>query len=273
MLDRTKVLEKAVEDCFREMYAKAQPMADWDNIVEEYKSGKIGKDEPVYNRHYLSHEEFIYILNKYMTAYRVASEWKEDVAIVEEYLEKGGSKDKYIKEHTDENGDYHPGYRSYEKVPPIKEQIFKCLCNYAQEHIAEDMTDDIYKIVMGTIKECKEFYRFDKDESDFRFTITLGASPTSNKETVKKWWKDNYNVDIEIEDRNPLLLWEMDEYGDDIDEVMKEEYGDNWEEIWWKKWEDEKKRKEEEHQKLLEELANKNKEDEQTEDNKGNSTE
>ena len=52
MLDRQNVLEKAVEDCFREMYAKAQPMADWDNIVEEYKSGKIGKDEPVYNRHY-----------------------------------------------------------------------------------------------------------------------------------------------------------------------------------------------------------------------------
>ena len=31
MLDREEVLCKAYEDCIREMFAKAQPSADWDN--------------------------------------------------------------------------------------------------------------------------------------------------------------------------------------------------------------------------------------------------
>ena len=64
----------------------------------------------------------------------------------------------------------------------------------------------------------------------------MGASPTSNAETVKKWWKDHYNVDIEIVERNPWLLWEYDNYGDQMNEIMTDDYGENWEQIWWDKY-------------------------------------
>jgi len=248
-LDRETVLGKALEDCYREMFAKAQPAADWDNLIAEYKEGKIDeeKDGPVYDRHYLSYEEYIYILNKYLDAYRIKSEWKDDVEIVEDYLKNGGSKDKYIEACTDENGNYHPAYRSYENVPPLKEHIKKIINEEFGENWTDILNEKVDKItdkVFEIISLCKNFYCFNADEMKFRNTLAMGSSPTSNKETVKKWWKEHYDVDIEIEDRNPLLFWEYDNYGDEMDEIMTEEYGEDWKEIWDKKWKDEVKKKE-----------------------------
>ena len=85
------------------------------------------------------------------------------------------------------------------------------------------------------IKECKNYYRFDKTQEIFDYHICLGASPTSNKESVKKYW-ESQGKSIEIEDRNPLLLWEMDYYGKDFEEVMLDECGPNWKEYWDNEW-------------------------------------
>ena len=122
MEDRKTILAKAVDECLREMYARSQPMADYDNIVEEYRTGKIKKDECVYDRHYLSQDEYKYVVEKYVYKYNIKSHWKDDIGVLEEYLSKGGHKDKYIKDWEDEHG-HHPGYRSYEDVPPLKKQI------------------------------------------------------------------------------------------------------------------------------------------------------
>lgn len=265
MLDREEILVKAIEDCYKEMFAKAQPMADWDNLIAEYKAGKIDekKDGPVYDRHYLSQEEYIYILNKYLEAYHIGSEWKEDIELLEDYLKNGGSKDKYIDSYTDENGNYHSGYRGYEKVSPmldhIKDIIYEEYGDTGEDldHVSKKINDKI----MELITNCKEFYNFNTDEMKFRNTLAMGASPISNKETVKKWWKEHYNVDIKIEERNPLLFWEYDYYGDEIDEVMSEEYGDNWKEILDQKWKDEQASKEAERQKRLKELQENGNED------------
>ena len=242
-INRDTILDKAIHDCFKEMYAKSQPMADYDNLLEEYKSGKIGKDERIYDRHYLSQEEFKYILKKYIDAYRCNKFWDEYIEILEEYLNEGGNKDKYIPEKIDEDGFKHPGYRSYESVPPLKVLIKNIIDEYFEhKELNQDRTelaDDITNKVMEIIHNCKEYYNFDREEEQFSIAITLGASPTSNPETVKKWWKDNYNVDIEIEERNPLLFWEQDYYGDEFESVMEEEDGPNWKEIWDKKWKDE----------------------------------
>ena len=260
ILDRELVLSKALDDCFREMFAKAQPSADYDNLIAEYKAGKIDeeKDGPVYDRHYLSMEEYIYILDKYLDAYRIKSEWKDNVGVVEEYLKEGGSKDKYIDEHTDENGDWHPGYRGYEKVPPIQEQILQEMYKWLPEEESRAASINITKIVMGTIDTCKNFYNFNIDECKFRNTMAFGATPTSNAETVKKWWKDHYNEDIEIEERNPLLFWEYENYGDEMDEIMSEEYGDNWKEIWDKKWKDQIAERKAKYQELKKQFEKEN---------------
>ena len=255
-LEREDVLCKAYEDCIREMFAKAQPAADFDNIIEEVKAGKIDeeKDGPIYDRHYLSHAEFTYILNKYMKAYRINSEWNEDVEVVEKYLSEGGTKDKYIDAYTDENGDYHPGYRGYEDVKPIRDQIFDVLGEDVSSDRRSQLADYIAKIVMNTISTCKNFYMFNIDEQKFRNTVCMRCSPTGSAETVKKWWKDHYDVDIEIEERNPLLFWEKDYYGDEFEEIMEEEYGEDWKEIWDKRWKDEIKKKELEKAECLKKL-------------------
>ena len=262
MLDREEVLCKAYEDCIREMFAKAQPMADFDNIIEEVKAGKIDeeKDGPIYDRHYLSAEEYKYILDKYMKAYRIESEWKEDVEIVEEYLNKGGHKDKYIEDWEDEHG-HHPGYRSYEDVPPLKKHIRKIVDSYLENkelnQTRQEITDDITNKVMELINDCKNYYSFNVDEQKFRNTVCMRCSPIGSIETVKKWWKDHYNIDIEIEERNPLLFWEQDYYGDKFEEVMEEEDGPDWKEQWDKKWKDQVAKKKAESEKRLKELKEK----------------
>ena len=60
MLDRDEIIGRAYDDCMSEMYAKAQPSADFKQLVEDVKSGKIidSNENPVYNRYYLSYEEF-----------------------------------------------------------------------------------------------------------------------------------------------------------------------------------------------------------------------
>jgi len=242
-LTRESVLAQAVKDCYREMFAKAQPAADWDNLIEEYKAGKIDedKDGPVYERHYLSYHEYVYIIDKYIEAYKIKSDWNDHIDILKKYLVEGGLKNKYIEAYTDKNGNYHTGYRSYEDVPQLKNLI----ADYIRSNMIEkgesekniqNWAKSITDIVMNDISTCKNYYLFNVDESKFRNTLALGATPTPNAETVKKWWKEHYNVDIEIKERNPLLLWEYDNYGDQIDEIMTDEYGEDWEQIWWDKW-------------------------------------
>ena len=263
MLDRDQVIRKAYTECMAEMYAKAQPSADYYQLLEDAKNGKIGKDEKVYERYYLSYEEFIYIRDKYIKAYGLQATWKSNIEVLEDYLINGGTKDKYIESRTDENGHYHPGYRGYEKVAPIAEQIKRILeSDIGEDNATNKICNKITETVLNTITNCKEFYRFDREESDFNCSVALGASPTSNKETVIEYWKSQ-GKDIEIIERNPLLIWERDYYGDEFEEVMKDEYGEDWEQQFNKKWEEEKHKKEVEQiarNAKYQEMLNKNKE-------------
>lgn len=263
-LNRDKVLDKAIMDCYREMYAKSQPSADWDQLVKDAEDGKISKDEKIYEHHYLSQEEYQYIVDKYLDGYAIRSDWKDYVGIVEDYLKKGGTKDKWIKEHTDEDGHWHPGYRGYEKVPKLEEQFAK----YLNEYVTNDnqVAQDLVNIVMKTIEECKNFYRMNRDESSFRMTCALGASPTSNPETVKKYWKEKTGEDIQIEERNPKLFWYLDKGYTDEDLAYEfEDLGPDWKEKLKKEWADElekRKQKAQERLKRLEEEIAKNKKEE-----------
>ena len=60
-INRSFILEQAVLECLTEMYAKAQPSADFNELMKLYK----GTNKPFYQWYYLSEEEFKYILNKY----------------------------------------------------------------------------------------------------------------------------------------------------------------------------------------------------------------
>lgn len=265
MLDRDTVIKRAIDECYAELYMNAQPKVDFKQLVEDAKAGKIDESEtPVYNRYYLSHDEFKYITDKYIDAFGLRESWTSNIDLLKEYLEKGGSKDKYIKEYTDEHGNYHPGYRSYEDVPPIKESIKEIIAHSEnQEYFSAEQIDNlanaITKKVLDNIDICQKFYRFDHEGSTFMYNIALGPSPTSNKQTVIDYWKKQ-GVNIKITDKNPLLLWEMDNYGDKFEEEMEIEYGENWKEIWDQRWKDkivEDKKKEEDIQRRFDEMVEK----------------
>lgn len=234
MLTRRKIIEQAYHECMVEMYAKAQPSANFNQLLEDAKNGKISKDEKIYERYYLSSEEFKYILNKYKKAYNIESTWEDYVEIIENYLIKGGTKDKYIESYTDEKGHYHPGYRGYDTVPPLIKQIQTCLQNHKIDY--NSLANELNLLTLNTIKDCKNYYRFDHEESSFDFSVYLGASPTSYKDTVIEYWK-NQGIEIDIQDRNPLLFYEMDEYGEKFEEYMIDDYGEDWKEQFNKKWE------------------------------------
>lgn len=186
-LDGDDILLEARTRCMKEMYERAQPSANYDDILEGYrKAVEAGKKpESVYERYYLSQEEFKYILEKYIKAYHIEEQFREDCDIIIRDMEEGCIRDKYIEEYTDENGNLHPGHRGYEDVSKLSEQI-------GEEHA---------NLVIDFLKERRDFYRFDRDESRFRFDICLGDSPNSNEEKVKEYWRAQ-GIELEIDPRH-----------------------------------------------------------------------
>ena len=238
MLDRKKIIERAYNECMTEMYAKAQPSVDFNELLEGVKNGKIidTDKEPVHDRYYLSYEEFHYILDKYVNAYGLKETWTSNLELLERYFKGEGRKDIWIPEKVDDDGFRHPGYRSSEAVPHIKETFKEILNNCGDIKVDDEtlnkISNKLANRVLTYIADCKDFYRFDRDETSFKAGIALGASPTSNKEIVEKYWKEN-GVNIEIKERNPNLLWDKDYYGDDFVEAMVDIYGKNWEKKTW----------------------------------------
>ena len=168
------------------------------------------------------------------------------IDILKDYLIKGGSKDKYIDAYTDEHGNYHSGYRGYEKVAPLKDQLKDIIKPiYGDSSLTDDFTNKIYNKVMELIDNCQNFYSFNRDEMKFRNTLFMGATPTSNPETVKKWWKEHYNMDIEIEERIPRLFWYYDHGYTDEDLAEEfEDLGENWKGVLYKEWKEGKNKNE-----------------------------
>ena len=261
MKTREDIIKEAIHECFKEMYAKSQPSVDYDELLEKFRNGEIteGKGETsIHNRYYLSMDEFVYIRDKYLNMYRMNNLWKSNVDFLRENLTEGSYKDIYIPERTDENGDTYPGYRSSEHVPNLKDQFLYALDKKLKlgNEMREPIAEELYNIVLETIDNCKDFYRFDREEEQFGYAVALGASPCSNKNTVINYWKSQ-GVDLEIKERNPLLLWEMDYYGEDFEEVMEEDYGEDWENDWWERYETEKQAKSARNQAELKEFMRK----------------
>lgn len=61
-LSRNEIISEAIYKCYKEMYKMAQPSVDFDQIIEDIKSGKIKSDEPVYEHYYLSSDNYISII-------------------------------------------------------------------------------------------------------------------------------------------------------------------------------------------------------------------
>ena len=160
------LLTEAIKGCLRQMYRKAQPPADFDNLPEDFD----------YRRHYLPNKAYKVIEDYFINTYSLANDFPSYCSLLENYLTEGGPKKVYIKKEGE------PGYKGYEKSPKLSEVI------------GEDNT----KKVLELIHNCKEFYNSNHRESQFRFNV-MNYSPTSNKQEVIDYWKSQ-GKEIEIKD-------------------------------------------------------------------------
>lgn len=225
-----EVFQQAYDECMEEMYNKAWPSASWKDLNERYRKGEFPKDIRIYERYYIPQPEFKYILDKYISKYGMENKWIPYCDIIIEDLKTGYSIDKYI-----EGEGNQPGYRGYEHRPNLEKQIEDLLKEEIQ-YVGGDLPKKLTELVLQCIEDRRDFYRFDRDESDFSCAIALGASPTCNKQTVEEYWKSQGIELPPYKEKCPLLYWEYDEYGDEMDSIMTEEYGENWEDYWWNKY-------------------------------------
>ena len=219
MLSREKILTKAYTDCMEELYQKSQPSASYIDYVTLYRKGELTDKDRIYERHYLPQSEYEYIVDKYVSAYGMAKKWDDYMDTAIEYLNEGATKDKWIEEREDETG-FHPGYRGYEKLKDIA-TIFEDTLNANKDKSNAEIAKTLRELVIQRLNDCKNFYRFDREEGDFKASVALGASPTSNPETVRKYWKEK-GVEVEFVEKDPDTLWERDYYGDAYDDYLKE---------------------------------------------------
>lgn len=207
-IDRKVILGQAINNCLREMYRKSQPSGDYDEYVRQLQEGEI-KEEPgkeIYRRHYLSQEEFQYILDKYVIAYGMHDKWNDYFDLLVEYLGKDP-----CKEVRDENGEPH-----LINLGTLKNKIEEAIKDeFDDKENLEKISSMIMDAVLDRIEECRKYYKHDIEESSFRFAIALSyGSPTSNKEEVKKYWAER-GANIEIVEHNPDDFWGKDYYGED----------------------------------------------------------
>lgn len=202
-MNRKDIIQKAINECYREMYAKAQPAADFDALIEGKKNGTVedSAENPIFQRYYLSQAEFMYIRDKYMTAYRFVNDWKSNIEFLKECLKDGGYRDAYKEQ---ENGE-------------------KYRCAEPTEHLDDLIGSENAEKVFKLISDLESFYRFDRDEETFSCAIALGCSPTSNLKEVEEYWRNHGMPDFKIEERDPETFWYRDEFGDEWEEIYKEE--------------------------------------------------
>jgi hypothetical protein len=218
-LDREKVFQWAFHGCMREIYRRAQPSANWDDILAKLKTGEIddSPSDKLIDRHYISKVELDYVVAKWKKAFAFVRHFKDNCNTVIDYFGEGKVKDKVIPERIDENGFKHPSYRGYEDLPSGQEMIKQILISKGVLEV-EDTSKAILDAVIDRIKTCRDFYRFDREEEEFDYAIYLGPSPTICADTVVKYWKSR-GVDLTIEDHgDENTLWEHDYYADDVEE-------------------------------------------------------
>lgn len=251
MISRSDVLSQAVDQCMKELYSLVTPKVSWEEFKEEnkiyskkyeawerfrylYKKENLTKKEiqelsyfpghwadssitecigpKPYEFYYLSKDIMKDVCESYAYAYKL-NDQQELLNTIETL--KGYCKepivDKYIEEHTDEFGNYHPGYRSYDHPDNLETEIEKILGDVAidNSYYQHKILDKIFEF----LDMAGKFYNWNRDLNTFNMNVYLGPSPNSNKEAVIENWKKYKNKDIEIDEEQI----KKDYYGEELD--------------------------------------------------------
>lgn len=181
---RRDILSKALTQFYKDCYKFAQPHVEWDNFVKQNKEYiKNGEKGPKpYEFYYLPKNCFKALQEMYVDAYSIKSEFEEHLDSIIYYFNEP-IRDKWIEKGTDALST-HKGYRGYEHFKPLKNEI----------------GEESYNKVIDYINEAKNFYNHDVYYNTFLMESALGATPSSNKESVINNWKKYRNKDITIDE-------------------------------------------------------------------------
>lgn len=199
-ISRNEMISRAIHECLCEMYRNAQPPLDFNKYYEEHCDSSEQNEDNFFDRHYLSEAEHQYIIEKYIDAYRMNSDFYDDCDAIMKWF-KNATVRKYIKENEDD--DY--GTRRYEDLPDLESII----------------GSNAYSEVIKYIECAKNFYRWSEGADKLRWAIFC-YGPSSNPEAVKKYWKEQ-GKDIEIIERDPNYFYERYYEGYTEDEAFPED--------------------------------------------------
>lgn len=187
-ISRNKVVAKAAWECLKMMYQKGYPSIDLDAENKrmredpEYKAQE--EKYPLYKRCYLPQKAYKDIQEAFSHAYRLEPELKETVECLKGYFKKP-----YVDVWKKDEGEV--GHREIE--------------------VAEPMPEDVQKVVEKYFDMATEFFRWDGDLQSFAFSV-MNYGPTSNRETVEKYYRENGQPDFTIPEDS---TWDDDDEEDD----------------------------------------------------------
>ncbi len=197
MITKNDVIRDAAKKCLEELFSKAQPSITYEEIkklnVEYSKSHK--DDEPIpCDFYYLPSKVFKEICDSYVYAYDFDK--KQDLLNTIETLVKYCNNpiiSVYREANTDEYGNYHPGYKDYERTENILNKIKEIVKD-------EEIAAKCVNTFIDLLTQAGNFFSWNSDLNCFNTTVYLGCSPFTNKEKVIENWKKYRNKDIEIDE-------------------------------------------------------------------------
>lgn len=195
LLSADEFMTRCINECLDKMYQLSEPSITWGELKEqgEKQEPEERKREPMFERHYLPQEVYLEIVRLYANIFGFNMEWKENIEFLCDNLFNGGRKEVYKE---DANGDFR---KTYEDTPKLADAIG---------------TENAEK-VKTIIEDIKNFYNFNRQYQQFSFNV-MNFSPTCNKDTVEKYWREHGKPDFTIdEDKWFKEDYEEDDYGDE----------------------------------------------------------
>ena len=153
-----------------------------------------------YEFYFLPKEIMKDICDSYVHAYKIDNQQEllDTIEILKNYC-KEPIVDKYIDDWTYETGFHHPGYRSYDHPDNLEKEIRKIL-DPDNSTFVGDLSTRILNTFFEFLDMAGNFFNWNRDLNSFNISVYMGPSPSSNKETVIKNWKEYRGEDIEIDE-------------------------------------------------------------------------
>lgn len=195
LLSSDEFMTRCINECLDKMYQLSEPSITLDELKKqgEKQTSEERKREPMFEQHYLPQEVCAEIVRLYANIFGFNMEWKENIEFLCGNLFNGGRKEVYKE---DANGKFR---KTYEDTPKLADAI------------GEENAEKVKTI----IEDIKNFYNFNHSYQTFSFNV-MNFSPTSNKETVEKYWREHGSPDFTIDEDKWFKEDDVeDDYGDE----------------------------------------------------------